>query len=98
MTIMKLSYTRFILFLSVFAIYSLAAGAIFAQSSNVRITQPVDEAKLTMLAGNVHPDARAAFDRGAAPASLALNHMLLVLKRSPQQQVALDTLLAQQQD
>jgi subtilase family serine protease len=98
MTIMKPSYTRFILFISVFAIYSLAAGAVFAQSSNVRITQPVDEAKLTMLAGNVHPDARAAFDRGTEPASLALNHMLLVLKRSPQQQAALDTLLAQQQD
>lgn len=98
MTIMKLSYTRFILFISVFAIYSLATGAVFAQSSNVRITQPVDEAKLTTLAGNVHPYARAAFDRGAEPASLAMNHMLLVLKRSPQQQAALDTLLAQQQD
>jgi subtilase family serine protease len=98
MTNMKPSYTRSILFISVFAIYSLSATSLFGQSSAVRITQPVDEAKLAMLAGNVHPDARAAFDRGAEPASMAMNHMLLVLKRSPQQQAALDTLLGQQQD
>ena len=42
--------------------------------------------------------ARAEFDRGAAPASLPMEHMMLVLTRSAQQETALETLLAQQQD
>ena len=62
------------------------------------VTQPVDDTKLTMLRGNTHPLARAQYDQGAAPASLAMDHMLLVLKRSPEQQAALENLLAQQQD
>ncbi|MGA8220745.1 MAG: protease pro-enzyme activation domain-containing protein [Candidatus Acidiferrales bacterium] len=62
------------------------------------ITQPIDEAKLTILKGNTYPLATAEFDRGAAPPSLPLNRMLLVLKRSPEQETALDALLDQQQD
>jgi subtilase family serine protease len=75
-------------------------GLAAAQSSAVRslITQGVDETKLAALRGNTHPLARAEFDRGAAPASLAMDHMLLVLKRSPEQDAALEALLAQQQD
>jgi hypothetical protein len=63
-----------------------------------RITAPINESNLTTLLGNTHPLARAEFDRGAAPTSLAMNHMLLVLKRSPEQEAALESLLAQQQD
>jgi hypothetical protein len=63
-----------------------------------RITQAVDDAKLTTLRGNTHPLALARFDRGAAPASMPLERMLLVLKRSPEQDAALITLLDQQQD
>jgi hypothetical protein len=75
-------------------------GVAAAQGSAVRsqITQRVDETKLATLPGNTHPLARAEFDRGAAPASLAMEHMLLVLKRSPEQEAALEMLLAQQQD
>ena len=71
-----------------------------AQGSAVRslITQGVDETKLATLRGNTHPLARAEFDRGAAPASLAMDHMLLVLKRTPEQEADLKTLLAQQLD
>jgi len=71
-----------------------------AQTSAVRslVTQGIDETKLTTLHGNTHPLARAEFDRGAAPASLAMDHMLLLLKRSSEQEAALETLLAQQQD
>ncbi|HKS67074.1 MAG TPA: S53 family peptidase, partial [Candidatus Acidoferrales bacterium] len=46
----------------------------------------------------MHPLARAEFDRGAAPASLQLNRMLLVLKPSAEQEAALDALLDEQQD
>jgi subtilase family serine protease len=62
------------------------------------ITQPVDETKLTVLRGNTHPLARAEFDKGAAPADLPINHMRLVLKRSPEQESALEKLMAEQQD
>ncbi|MGH9746868.1 MAG: Ig-like domain repeat protein [Candidatus Acidiferrales bacterium] len=62
------------------------------------ITQPVEESKLTVLRGNTYPLALAKYDRGAAPASLPMQRMLLVLKRSAEQEAALDTLLDQQQD
>src|ERR1700730_17138667 len=63
-----------------------------------RVTEPIDENKLTLLQGNIHPLARAEFDRGASSRSLPLERMLLVLKRSPEQEAALDELLDQQQD
>jgi hypothetical protein len=62
------------------------------------ITQPVDESQLTVLKGNTHPLARPEFDLGAAPASLPMQRMLLVLKRSLEQEYALRTLLDHQQD
>lgn len=62
------------------------------------ITAPIDEQQLTRLKGNTHPLARAQFDLGTAPASLPMQRMLLVLKRSPEQEHALRTLLDDQQD
>ncbi len=62
------------------------------------ITQLVDEHQLTILKGNVHPLARPQFDLGTAPASLPMQRMLLVLKRSPEQEAALRKLLDDQQD
>ncbi|MGH9759067.1 MAG: Ig-like domain repeat protein [Candidatus Acidiferrales bacterium] len=63
-----------------------------------RITQAVDNARLTTLTGNTHPLARPEFDRGAAPPNLPMDRMLLVLQRSPSQEAALETLIDQQQD
>ena len=63
-----------------------------------RILEPVDETKLTILKGNIHRLARPQFDRGAAPPDLPMNRMLLVLKRSPEQEAALQKLLDDQQD
>ncbi|MGA8271379.1 MAG: protease pro-enzyme activation domain-containing protein, partial [Candidatus Sulfotelmatobacter sp.] len=62
------------------------------------ISQPVDEAQLTVLKGNTHRLARPEFDLGTAPATLPMLRMLLVLKRSPQQEAALRKLLDDQQD
>ena len=62
------------------------------------ITQAVDEAQMTKLKGNTHPMARPEFDLGAAPASLPMSRILLVLKRSPEQEAALTKLLDDQQD
>jgi hypothetical protein len=62
------------------------------------ITQPVEESQLTILRGNTYPLALAKYDRGAAPASLPMQRMLLVLKRSPELEASLVALLDQQQD
>ena len=63
-----------------------------------RITQPVDEAQRITLKGNIHPLARSQYDRGAASSDLPMQRMLLVLKRSPEQQAELNRLLDAQQD
>jgi subtilase family serine protease len=80
--------------------FSLGALRLSAQVSAAppRITQAVNDSKLVVLPGNVHPLARPQYDRGLAPASLPMDHMLLVLKRGPQQEAALGALLAEQQD
>jgi hypothetical protein len=76
------------------------AGAVSSDTATPRllITQPVDGSQLTVLKGNTHPSARAEFDRGTAPAGLPMQRMLLVLKRGPEQESALRTLLDDQQD
>jgi hypothetical protein len=80
----------------------LAQGAKALQRGAVEsgplITQPVNEAQLTILKGNTHPLARPEFDLGTAPATLPMQRMLLVLKRSPEQESALRKLLDDQQD
>jgi Pro-kumamolisin, activation domain/Bacterial Ig-like domain (group 3) len=80
---------------------SAMQGQEAAQPAAVRaplITQPLDESRLTTLKGNTHPLARPLFDLGTAPASLPMERMLLVLKRSPEQEAAVRKLLDDQQD
>src|ERR1700680_417214 len=67
-------------------------------SARPLITEAVDEGHLTVLSGNTHRLARPEFDLGTAPASLPMERMLLVLKRSPEQETALRRLLDDQQD
>jgi hypothetical protein len=54
--------------------------------SPVLITQNVDESKLVALAGNIRPEANKQNDLGLAADSLSMEHMLLQLKRSPEQE------------
>ncbi|WP_348262996.1 Ig-like domain repeat protein [Telmatobacter sp. DSM 110680] len=72
-----------------------------AQPKNVAgrdlIARPIEDGQRTVLRGNRHPLARAEFDRGMAPAGLPMTRMLLVLKRSDEQESTLKTLLADQQ-
>jgi len=80
---------------------SLAVSAdALAQTApaNRLITAAVDENDRTVLRGNTYPLAHAEYDRGAAPASLPLHRMILVLKRSQEQEATLDALLEQQQE
>lgn len=62
------------------------------------VTQSVDDAVRVALPHNVHPLARPEYDKGEAPADLSLDRMLMVLKRSPEQEAALQQLLEHQQD
>jgi Pro-kumamolisin, activation domain len=82
------------------AIVSLVARRAPAQAtySQARITAAVNDSQLTVLRGNTHPLAQPQFDRGPAPASLPMEHMLLVLKRSPAQEAALESFMAEQLD
>jgi len=76
------------------------ASSTSAQTSGVqrRITQPIDESNLIVLKGNTHPLARPQYDRGAAPGSLPMNRVLLVLQHAPQQEAAIKDLLGEQQN
>ena len=81
------------------SILALSCGPAAAQTTNIpaRITQAVDENNLVVLKGNVHPLARAEFDRGAVADEQPLNRMLLLLQRSANQESALRQLLDDQQ-
>jgi trimeric autotransporter adhesin len=72
---------------------ALAVIPVLLQAQPARIRQRIDETQRVRLAGHVHPLAQPRYDRGAAPAGLAMDHMLLLLKRSPQQQQELASLL-----
>jgi len=87
----------FLLMLSLSA-NSAAQGGAQIGASRPLIVQAVDESDLTTLKGNTHPLARPEFDLGTAPATLPMERMLLVLRRSPEQQAALKKLLDDQQD
>jgi hypothetical protein len=73
---------------------SLSAAA----QATPRIAQPVEGERLITLRGHTHPLARPEYDHGAAPESLPMQGMLLVLKRAPEQEAALQKLMDDQQD
>jgi hypothetical protein len=58
----------------------------------------VDDTRTVTLQGNVHPLARPEFDQGAVSDAQSATRMLLLLKRSPDQETSLRQLLDQQQD
>jgi len=82
------------------ALLFLLPGVAAAQGNVVRprITDRVDDSRMAVLQGNTHPLARPQFDQGAAPPNLPMDRMMLVLKRSAEQETALQDLLEQQQD
>jgi trimeric autotransporter adhesin len=84
-----------LLSLSVFASAMLFTPAAMPQTAApaVRIVNPIDESQLVTLKGTVHPLANARNDRGAAPDSLQLGRMHLVLTRSASQETALRQLI-----
>ena len=69
-----------------------------APSVSSQIVTRVDETKLVRLHGNTHPNARAEFDEGRVDGQLPMERMILVLKRSPEQDSALSAFMARQLD
>ncbi|MGH9484072.1 MAG: hypothetical protein ACRD1F_03370, partial [Terriglobales bacterium] len=63
----------------------LVAGTALGQAP-ARITQAINLHQIVRLPGNTVWRAHAAVDQGAAPPDLRLEHMLLLLRRSPVQQ------------
>jgi hypothetical protein len=62
-----------------------------------RVMEQIDETRTVHILGNVHPLARAEFDRGAVAGSQPMTRMLLLLQRSAEQETALRQLLDAQQ-
>jgi trimeric autotransporter adhesin len=69
-----------------------------APTGVARITRVIDESSLIALRGNTHPLAQAQFDHGPAPDSMPAERLLLVLKRSAEQESTLETYLQAVQD
>jgi len=81
------------------ALALLVPFAASAQNNTVpaRVTDRINAAQTVTLQGSTHPLAQAKFDQGAAPPNLPMNRIMLLLKRSPAQESALQDLLVQQQ-
>lgn len=73
------------------------APATAAQAVDL-IHAKANPAQRTALGGHGVAWAKAAADRGAVPATLPLDHLSLLLKRSPERQQAYERLLQEQQD
>lgn len=91
--------------LRVFALFSIFVSAFLAEPALPQAAPGalprigvIDESELVRLAGNRHPLASLANDRGEVSPSLLMRRMLLVLSRDAQSETDLQQLLAAQQD
>jgi pseudomonalisin len=81
-----------------FLLVSGLSTSVLAQTPANRVTAAIDENKVTTFLGNVHPMARAEFDRGAVSAEMPLEHLVFQLQPSQVQQTALNDLVEAQHD
>ena len=87
-----------ILALSGFSGSALAANQAGSSTATARIVDAVDETKLVTLAGQTHPLAAPKYDRGAVEDAMPMEHMFLQLRRSPEQEEALQRTIEELQD
>ncbi len=85
-------------FLSASLLISGCCAFAVAQVPANRVTGSIDETQVTTLLGNVHPMARAEFDRGVVSPETPLERMVFQLEPSIAQQAALDSLVEAQHD
>src|SRR5260221_6139903 len=62
-----------------------------------RVTETVDDTNRVALRGNVHPKARAEFDRGAVADAQPMTRIMLLFQRSAEQETVLRQLMDEQQ-
>ena len=90
----------------VVAISGLAVGSLpisaralsGATSAPAQITDPINDNEVISIPGNIPPEATAANDRGRVPDDFPLDHLILLLRRSPQRERALDQLIGELED
>jgi subtilase family serine protease len=75
----------------------LASTLCFAGQAD-RINGPIDSSQMIALPGHADPKAQPQYDQGPIEPSFQFGRVTLVMAPSPSQQVALNLLLAQQQD
>ena len=93
------SLTGWLIGLSLLAFSAqLARAQGIAPSPRALITQGIDERNLAALRGNTRPEATAQNDRGAVADGFAMEHLLLQLRRAPEQEAALERYLDEVQD
>jgi subtilase family serine protease len=80
------------------ALSCAAAVTLAAPTVASRVTAPIDLRDTIALAGNTHPLARAASDRGLVAGQQQLGPLFIVLKRSPEQERDLAAFNARQYD
>jgi Pro-kumamolisin, activation domain/Bacterial Ig-like domain (group 3) len=89
--------------LSVPVLLALAFAA-FSQGSQAqtvlrdRITEPVDHANMSPIAGSIHPMARSEFEQGLTDNAKVLQGLSINFKRSDTQEASLKALMQAQQD
>jgi len=71
------------------------ASADCAPMAVARLTSDPDEENLATLPGNLHPMARSEFDRGMVPDDLPMEHIIMMLQRTPEQENALQARIDQ---
>ncbi|MGA3264446.1 MAG: protease pro-enzyme activation domain-containing protein [Terracidiphilus sp.] len=74
------------------------AAVAMGQAPVNRVVEPIDEAQVVTLMGNVHPLAREEFDQGVVREETRLESMVLILEPSAEQQAELDALVEAQHD
>jgi subtilase family serine protease len=78
---------------------ALAAQSVrTAPQAVVLISQPIDSSRLHTLAGNTRSEANSQNDRGKVADTLAMDHMLMQLQRSPEREQVLRNFIEQQND
>jgi uncharacterized protein (TIGR03437 family) len=71
---------------------------ISAAAQTARLSAPIDETRRVVLQGTVNPRTGSAVDLGPVDASRNIGPLIVLLKRSPDQQTAVEKLLASQRD
>jgi len=87
------SRVSFLLMLALSTLLPLAYGG-----QTNQIVTAVNESDLVQLNGSTHPLARAEFDQGLVADGLRMDHMFVVLRRSPEHEQALQRLMAELQN